>query len=213
MRDSGKERDLLRCGLEIVSDRGLAGLSLGGLAERAEMSKSGLFAHFRSKTELQIKLLDFAGDALRREVIDPAMGTAPGLPRLRTLFDRWLNWPTHAGLPGGCPWAAAAFELDDTDGPVRDHVAASLARWTALLTVLVEDAIGHGHLRADLDVEQFVWQLHGLYLGHHVAQRLLREANADRRARAMFDGLVAASLEPARRAPTRRPSRTPGQQR
>ena len=80
------------------------------------------------------------------------------------------------------------------------------------LTALVEEAIVSGHVRADLDVEQFVWQLHGLYLGHHVAHRLLRDGNADRRAGAMFDGLVAASLPPARRAPTLRPSCTPGQQ-
>ena len=115
--------------------------------------------------------------------------------------------------PAAVPGRRPGSSWTTLDGPVRDHVAASLARWTALLTALVEDAIAHGHLRADLDVEQFVWQLHGLYLGHHVAQRLLRDGNADRRARAMFDGLVAASLPPARHAPTRRPSRTPGQQR
>ena len=131
MRSSDKERDLLTSGLEIVSDRGLAGSELGWLGGTGEVSKSGLFAHFRSKDELQIKLLDFAGEVLRREVIDPAMGAAPGLPRLRTLFDRWLNWPAHAGLPGGCPWAAARSSWTTLTARSATR-SPQPARWTAL---------------------------------------------------------------------------------
>ena len=98
-------------------------MSLGGLAERAELSKSGLFAHFRSKEELQVELLRAAEEALRREVVVPAMEAPEGLPRLRALVGRWLGWASRSGLPGGCPLYGAAFELDDAEGPVREYLA------------------------------------------------------------------------------------------
>src|SRR5688500_4478394 len=111
---------ILERGLEMVSERGFDRVSLGDLAARAELSKSGLFAHFRSKEELQIALLRAAEEALYREVVTPALATEAGLPRLRTVMARMLGWATRAGLPGGCPLYSAAFEFDDAaDGPVR----------------------------------------------------------------------------------------------
>ena len=185
---------ILGHGLEIVSERGLAGVSLGGLAERAELSKSGLFAHFRSKEELQVELLRAAEEALRREVIAPALEAPEGLPRLRTLVGRWLGWAAHAGLAGGCPLYGAAFELDDAEeGPVRDFLTESKKEWSGMLERLVEKAIALGHLRGGLDVSQFVWQLDGIYLAHHVSQRLMRDPDADARAHAAFEALVASS--------------------
>ena len=186
---------ILESGLEIVSERGLAGVSLGGLAERAELSKSGLFAHFRSKEELQVELLRAAEEALRREAVAPAMEAPEGLPRLRTLVSRWLGWASRSGLPGGCPLYGAAFELDDTEeGPVRDYLTESKKDWSGMLEGLVREAMALGHLREDLDVEQFVWDLDGIYLAHHVSQRLMRDPDADARALAAFEALVASSL-------------------
>lgn len=187
-------RRILGRGLEIVSERGLAGVSLGGLAERAEMSKSGLFAHFRSKEELQIELLRAAEGAIRREVVTPAMEAPEGLPRLRALVGRWLGWAARSGLPGGCPLYGAAFELDDAEGPVRDYLTESQKVWTGVLAELVEEAVGLGHLREDTDSSQFVWQLAGIYLSHHLSQRLMRDLDADARAHAAFEALVASSL-------------------
>ena len=184
---------ILGRGLEIVSERGLAGVSLGGLAGRAGLSKSGLFAHFRSKEELQIELLRAAEEALGREVVDPAMEAPEGLPRLRALVGRWLGWAARSGLPGGCPLYGAAFELDDAEGPARDYLAQSKRGWSRLLAGLVEGAVGLGHLREDLDAAQFVWQLEGIYLSHHVSQRLARDPEADARALAAFEALVASS--------------------
>jgi AcrR family transcriptional regulator len=193
---------ILDRGLEMVSQRGLAGVSLGDLAERAELSKSGLFAHFRSKEDLQLALLRTAEDALRREVILPAMAAAAGLPRLRTLMAHMLGWATRAGLPGGCPLYSAAFELDDAeDGPVRDYLAASHRDWCALLTSMVREAVELGHLRDDLDPAQFAWQINGIYLAHHVSQRLTRDPEADARAQAAFEGLIIASLPAQYAAP------------
>ena len=181
--------------MEIVSERGLAGVSLGGLAERVGMSKSGLFAHFRSKEELQVELLRAAEGALRREVVAPAMEAPEGLPRLREVVGRWLGWASRSGLPGGCPLYGAAFELDDAEeGPVRGYLVESKSQWSEMLVGLVEEAIVLGHLRKDLDVRQFVWGLDGIYLSHHMSQRLTREREADARALAAFEALVASAV-------------------
>lgn len=199
-RSEATHERILGRGLEIVSERGLGGVSLGGLAERAGMSKSGLFAHFRSKEELQIELLRAAEEALRREVVAPAIETPEGLPRLRVLVGRWLGWAERSGLPGGCPLYAAAFELDDVDGPVRDYLAESQKEWMGSLRGLVDEAVALGHLRENLDAAQFVWELNGVYLSHHVSQRLTRDPKADARARTAFEDLVTSSL----------PGKTPG---
>ena len=92
------------------------------------------------------------------------MAEPEGLPRLEALVRNWFGWATRAGLPGGCPAAAAMFELDDVEGPVRDKVVAMEAEWRGLLEGLTRQAVELGHLRADLDVEQFVWELCGIYL-------------------------------------------------
>jgi AcrR family transcriptional regulator len=182
-------------GLEIMSERGLGGVSLGGLADRSGMSKSGLFAHFRSKEELQVELLRAAEAALRREVVDPIADGPEGLPKLRALMGRWLGWAARSGLPGGCPLYGAAFELDDAqEGPVRDFLMKSKGEWTEMLEGMANKAVELGHLREDLDAVQFVWQLEGIYLSHHVSQRLMRDPEADARALTAFDELVASSL-------------------
>jgi AcrR family transcriptional regulator len=159
------------------------------------MSKSGLFAHFRSKEELQVELLRAAEAALRREVVDPIADGPEGLPKLRALVGRWLGWAARSGLPGGCPLYAAAFELDDVEGgPVRDFLMKSKGEWSEMLEGMTNKAVELGHLREDLDAVQFVWQLEGIYLSHHVSQRLMRDPEADARALAAFDELVATSL-------------------
>jgi AcrR family transcriptional regulator len=193
-------------GLEIVSERGLGGVSLGGLADRSEMSKSGLFAHFRSKEELQVELLRAAEAALRREVVDPVADVPEGLPRLRALMGRWLGWAARSGLPGGCPLYAAAFELDDAEeGPVRDFLMSSKAEWSGMLEGLVRKAVELGHLREDLYAAQFVWQLDGIYLSHHVSQRLMMDPEADARALTAFEKLVTSSLPGGKSRPERSP--------
>jgi AcrR family transcriptional regulator len=166
-------------------------VSLGTLAERARMSKSGLFAHYRSKDELQIDLLLASTEVAARVVVGPAMAAAPGLPRLEAVFGLWCGWSRRAGLPGGCPIAAALFELDDLSGPVRDTVVDLEARWRGVLAGFVQGAIAEGHLPATLDVEQVVWEMTGIYLAHHAALRLARAPDADARAQAAFSRLLA----------------------
>ena len=189
MKAQGTRAALLDTGLRVMSVAGLSGVTLGRLADGARLSKSGLFAHFRSKQQLQLDLLDEAARVAEAHVVEPAMAAPEGLPRLEALVALWFGWPRRAGLPGGCPVAAALFELDDLEGGVRDHVAAMEARWRALLEALVRSAVELGHLRAGTDAAQFVWELCGVYLGHHASARFLRDPSADDRARAALDAL------------------------
>lgn len=196
-----RERILDR-GLALMSQTGLEGVTLGVLADQVGMSKSGLFAHFRSKEEVQIRLLDHTAEVGAVHIIAPSMSEPEGLPRLKALVKNWFGWAPRAGLPGGCPVAAGLFEFDDVEGAVRDKILKMEAEWRGLLTKTVSEACGLGHLRADLDVEQFVWELCGIYLSHHTAQRFLKSPDADRRAQTAFDALLArAAPEPSKKIP------------
>ena len=187
---AGTRERILHCGLNLLSEAGLSGVTLGVLAREVGMSKSGLFAHFHSKDDVQIALLQYMAEVAGTHVVSPAMLASEGLPRLKALVDRWLGWAARAGLRGGCPVAAALFELDDAEGEVRAKVVEMESHWRALLTRLVREAIDRRHLRADLDVAQFVWELCGIYLSHHASRRFLRDARSDARARTAFEALL-----------------------
>jgi len=189
-RSSTTRDRILRQGLALMSRAGLAGVTIGQLAEQVGMSKSGVFAHFRSKDEVQIGLLDHIARFAAPTVVEPAMREPEGLPRLEALVRNWLGWAERAGLPGGCPVAAGMFELDDVEGPVRDKVLAMEGEWRGLLGRLVRRAVELGHLDAGLDVDQFVWELCGIYLSHHAAHRFLRQADATDRAMTAFRALL-----------------------
>lgn len=188
---------LIEIALDQTSVDGLNGVTLGQLAADSGLSKSGLFAHFRSKEQLQIEILDASARTADRIVREPAMAVTEGLPRLLAVMENWLGWSRRAGLHGGCPVAAAMFELDDSDGPVRDHAAKLEEYWRDQLQELVTAAKRLSHLAPDTDVEQFVWELFGIYLSHHVSSRFMRDPEARTRARTAIDALVARHLPPA----------------
>lgn len=181
---------ILQEGLALMSREGLGGVTIGRLAEQVGMSKSGLFAHFRSKEDIQIALLEYSGRLVVPVIIEPAMKAPEGLPRLKSMVEHWLGWAVRAGLPGGCAVAAAMFELDDVEGPVREYVLGVEAAWRERMTGLVRRSMELGHLRADLDVEQFAWETFGIYLSHHTSSRFRRDPRADERAHVAFDALV-----------------------
>ena len=191
---STRER-ILQHGLDLLSETGLSGVTLGVLAHEVGMSKSGLFAHFRSKEEVQLALLGHTAEVANAHVIAPAMQAEEGLPRLKSLVKNWFGWTARAGLRGGCPVAAALFELDDTDGEVRAKVVEMECHWRGLLSQVVDQAIERGHFRADLDIDQFVWELCGIYLTHHVSRRFLRDKRSDARARTAFNALLGRALK------------------
>jgi AcrR family transcriptional regulator len=181
---------ILERGLALMSQSGLERVTLGVLADQVGMSKSGLFAHFRSKEEVQISLLEYTVEFANARVVAPAMKAEDGLPRLKVLVANWFGWAQRAGLPGGCPVAAGLFEFDDIEGPVRDKIQQLESAWRDLLTGIVRQAVSLGHFQRGLDVDQFVWELSGIYLGHHAAHRFLRSPDADRRAQTAFQALL-----------------------
>jgi AcrR family transcriptional regulator len=187
---------ILHQGLALMSQSGLAGVTLGVLADQVGMSKSGLFAHFRSKEDVQIELLSHMAEFATEHVVEPSMTASEGLPRLRALVRNWFGWAQRAGLPGGCPVAAGLFEFDDIEGRVRNKILEMEAQWRRLLTELVVRAVELQHFRRDLDVDQFVWELCGIYLGHHAAHRFLRAADADARAQIAFKALLDRAIPP-----------------
>jgi AcrR family transcriptional regulator len=192
---STRER-ILHQGMALMSQAGLGGVTLGVLADQVGMSKSGLFAHFRSKEEVQVELLSHMAEFAAVHVLEPSMKAEEGLPRLQALIRNWFGWAQRAGLPGGCPVAAGLFEFDDIEGRVRNKILDMEAQWRAMLTELVRRAVELGHLRHDLDVDQFVWELCGIYLGHHAAHRFLRSADADPRAQTAVKALIDRATPP-----------------
>ena len=121
-----------------------------------------------------------------------------GLERLKAVFHSWLGWSAKAGLAGGCPVAAGLFEFDDVEGAVRNRLLAQETEWQAFLATLTRAAIAHHELRPTLDVAQFVWELQGIYLSHHVSLRFVRDPNADQRAHAAFERLLQDAMPPAK---------------
>jgi len=184
---------ILGTAARMASQRGLEGITLGALADELQRSKSGLFAHFASKERLQIETLEFAAQAFVERIIKPSFAAARGEPRLRALFARWLTWAEDAHREGGCIFVAAAAELDDRPGPVRDHLVRIERDWLDTLAKAAEIGVKEGHLRAALDPEQFAFELHAIMLGFHHAARLLRDPLAGERAKRAFEAILVAA--------------------
>ncbi len=179
--------------IQLGSQLGIEGLSIGRLAEALDLSKSGLFAHFGSKEALQLETLDRAAQRFIEVVVRPALAEPRGEPRVRALFERWLRWPQAVPQPGGCIFIAAAAELDDRPGPVRDRLAELQRQWLGTIAGAVRLATTEGHFRRALDPEQFAFELDGITRSFHHASRLLRDPSAPARARAAFERLLATS--------------------
>lgn len=184
---------ILRAAVEAASVEGLTGLSIGRLAARTGLSKSGLFAHFGSKEALQMAVLEQAAEDFRQAVILPALRAASGVARLRGLFEHWLAWAASDAQAGGCPLFGASVELDDKPGELRDYLATRQRAWLDCIAAAAERAVKDGDLRADLDTRQFAFEFHGIALAFHCAHRLLDDARARARAQAAFDRLVASA--------------------
>jgi AcrR family transcriptional regulator len=188
---------ILTHALGLATRVGFEGLTIGRLADDLRMSKSGLFAHFRSKEGLQLEILRLAGDRMVESVVRPALATPRGEPRVRALFERWLAWEQSPSLPGGCPFTAASFELDDRPGPVRDYVVQRLRDWMDTLAGAARIAVQEGHFRADLDCEQFAHEMQGIGLGFVHASRLMRDPRARARAERAFEALLGDARSPS----------------
>jgi len=181
---------ILDAALGLASHMGLEGLSIGAVAEVAQMSKSGVFAHFGSREELQISVIREYHLRFEEEVFFPAIREPRGLPRLQALFDRWVR-RVSVELDSGCIYISGAVEFDDRPGPVRDALVEMVRSWQSALERAIRIAIEEGHLRADTDAEQMLFEIHGLILALHHDARFLRNPGVLDRARKGFDRLVA----------------------
>ncbi len=177
---------ILEAALGLASHMGLEGLSIGALAEVTQMSKSGVFAHFGSREELQISVIREYHARFEEEVFFPAIREARGLPRLRALFERWVR-RVSVEIDSGCIYISGAVEFDDRPGPVRDALAGMVRAWHAALERAIRVAIDEGHLLPDTDPTQMLFELHGLILALHHDARFLRIPGALDRARAGFE--------------------------
>lgn len=184
-----KER-ILDTAFRLAGRDGLAGLTLNTLATELHMSKSGLFAHFRSKEELQLQVLDTAMARFTETVVLPALKAKRGLPRLKKLLDSWMLWVTDPTLPGGCMFIAAATELDDKEGKPREVLAASQREMRATIARIAASCIEAGDFRKDVDCEQFAFEVFAIILGYNHDKRLLRDEAPGERARRAFARLI-----------------------
>ena len=176
--------------LGLATQIGLEGLSIGALAEVMRMSKSGVFAHFGSREELQISVVREYHARFEEEVFFPALQMERGLPRLRALFQNWMN-RTSIEIDSGCIYISGAVEFDDRPGPVRDALAGSVKTWMAAMYRAVVQAKDEGHLRADADEYQMAFEIHGLILALHYEARFLKTPGSTSRAHKGFNHVLA----------------------
>jgi AcrR family transcriptional regulator len=199
MRKGEETREaILERALTLASRVGLDGLTIGGLADELQLSKSGLFAHFRSKEALIVQLLERAAERFKQVVILPALAAPRGEPRVRKLFELTLRWPELVPQPGGCIFVAASTELDDQPGPARDLLVRFWKEKLEFIAGAVRRAIDAGHFHDQVDPHQFAFEMEAIGLWWHQSTRLLRDPRAGERAHRAFEALVAAARRPRR---------------
>jgi AcrR family transcriptional regulator len=196
---------IVEAALGLATQIGLEGLSIGALAEVTRMSKSGVFAHFGSREELQISVIREYHRRFEDEVFFPAMQEPRGLPRLRALFRNWMH-RTSLEIDSGCLYISGAVEFDDRPGPVRDALMGSVKSWLDAMHRAVVQARDEGHLRADINEQQMVFEIHGLVLALHYEARFLKNPDSISRANAGFDNIL--KLYGAHQTPPSQLSRT-----
>jgi AcrR family transcriptional regulator len=174
---------ILARAVDIASVQGLEGLTVGSLAENLHMSKSGLFAHFGSKQDLQLATIEAARNIFIKKVTRPAITAPKGMPRLWGLLEKWLVLVEKRVFPGGCFFSAASFEFDSRRGAVRDRIAAIMHEWIAAITRAVYEAQKAGHLDPQVDPTRLAFEIHAIAMGAHWASQLLDDRYAYSRAR------------------------------
>ena len=178
--------------LGLATQIGLEGLSIGVLAEVTHMSKSGVFAHFGSREELQISVIREYFNRFEQEVFVPAMREPQGLPRLQALFANWMT-RVAVEIQSGCIFISGAVEFDDRSGPVHDALASSVKTWLQAVHRTVVQAKACGHLDENANEQQVAFEIHGLILALHYEARFLKYPGSIERAVQGFNNIVARS--------------------
>lgn len=192
--------------LGLATQIGLEGLSIGALAEVMQMSKSGVFAHFGSREELQISVIREYHTRFEDEVFYPAMAQPRGLPRLRALFANWMK-RTSVEIDSGCIYISGAVEFHDRTGPVRDALAGSVNTWLAAMRRAIDIAVAEGHLAPGTDAGQVAFEVHALILALHYEARFLHSPESLTRAVTAFESILARHQPTVPAAPAVAPAR------
>ena len=174
--------------VEVAARLGLSGLTIGSLASEVELSKSGLFGHFKSKEALQLQVLRHARETFTDQVVRPALSSPRGEPRLRALFERWLVCGRDSA--SGCLFVSAAAEFDDQPGAVRDQLVRDHRDLMESLALMFRSGVTEGQFAADADPEQWAHDLFGIMLAYFHALRLMADPAAEVRTRRAFDRLL-----------------------
>lgn len=191
---------ILDTALEMAASDGLESLTIGEVAKRLGLSKSGVFSRIGSREALQKAVIEEYDRRFLQDVFVPAMREPRGLPRLNAIMRLWLQRARDVEIRTGCLYCAGAFEYDDRDGPLRDLLLDGTMRWRAALKRTVMQAIEAGHLDADTDAEQLAYELDGLFVALMREARFVRDPRAADRAWAAYERLIASLLP----APVRR---------
>lgn len=200
LRGDRTRQQVLDLSAELASVGGLEGLSIGALASRLRMSKSGLFAAFGSKEALQCATVDRAAEVFVEQVVLPGLAAPRGLPRLLGLVEAWFRYASNGAFSGGCFFANVGAEFDARPGPVRDQVAARMGEWTDTLATAVRKAREERHLSPRADPAQVAFEIQALMMGGNGRWQLHRDPMAFERARtAIRERLDALSTTQGRR--------------
>ena len=179
---------ILDMALDMTSELGLEGVTIGILAKATKMSKSGLFAHFQSKENLQVEILRHAATVFGQNAVAPALREEAGIPRIRALVKNWIDWTSK--LSGGCIFIAASIQFNDREGRVHAYMLRQQQAWIRTLKKVVRSAIKTKELREDIDCNQFVFELYSLLLGFHLYHHLLHSEDLETRQTVALDQLL-----------------------
>ncbi|MBW1741813.1 MAG: TetR/AcrR family transcriptional regulator [Deltaproteobacteria bacterium] len=180
---------ILDVGLSMASHSGLESVSIGSLAKATGMSKSGVFAHFESKENLQVEILKYAAGLFSAGVIVPAMKTEAGIPRIKALVNKWISWTER--MTGGCIFVSTSTEFSDRPGNVRKTLLGQQEDWLDCLRRIAQSAIRVGDLRKDVDCDQFAFDLYSLLLGFYLYYELLQNSDTKKHQEAALERLLA----------------------
>ena len=170
---------ILKTALQMASKLGLECVTIGALAKKMNLSKSGLFAHFQSKENLQLQILNYASNYFSKHVVIPALKIKRGIPRINALINNWIAWSSK--LTGGCIFVVASTEYNDRPGKVRDYLIHQQQEWINSLKRIAQSAVKAGDFRKDIDLDQFAFDLYSILLGIHYYDKLLNDPKIKKR--------------------------------
>lgn len=182
------KRSILDAGLKMATQLSLESVTIGNLAKETRMSKSGLFAHFQSKENLQLEILMHAGRLFAEKVVIPALMEKAGIPRIKAIVNNWIMWSSK--MTGGCIFVSSSTEFADRPGRVHDFILEQQEAWVDSLRRIARSAIRVGDFKEDIDCDQFAFDMYSMLLGFHYYDKLLNNVETRKRQEAALERLL-----------------------